>query len=251
MDLIESNVETATGRGLEFGASAEHDRTPPLPAPEPADRLAAPAITASALVDVQDIGDRRVFLSTVSPSRRDWLLATTIAFFSLLAFVAVAPFAKVQLPVVPAFVPAYESALLICDLITAILLFGQFTILRSRALLVVAGGYLFSALMAIPHALTFPGVFAPTGLLGAGTQTTSWLYISWHIIFPLIVITYAILKQGQGVIAASLSGRAAVISAALVVVCAVAGLTLVAILEEPTLPPILTGSTTPRRPSSA
>ena len=31
--------------------------------------------------------------------------------------------------------------------------------------------------MAIVHALTVPGLFAPAGLLGAGPQTTAWL--SW------------------------------------------------------------------------
>jgi len=201
---------------------------------------AEPRSIISARAEVQDIGNQRVFLSTVAPSRRDWLLAATIALLSLLAFVAIAPFAKVQLPVVPAFIPAYESALLINDLITAILLFGQFGILRSRALLVLAGGYLFSGLMAVPHALTFPGVFAPQGLLGAGTQTTAWIYISWHNLFPLVVIAYALLKQGQRVIAAE-SARAAIIGTALAAVCAVTGLTLAAILAEPVLPPIMSG----------
>jgi len=59
------------------------------------------------------------------------------------------------------------------DLITAILLFGQFGILRSRALLVLASGYLLTAFMAVAHALTFPGLFSPTGLLGAGPQSTA------------------------------------------------------------------------------
>lgn len=60
--------------------------------------------------------------------------------------------------------------------------------MRSRALLVLAAGYLFSALMAIAHALSFPGLFAPGGLLGAGGQTTAWLYFLWHGGFPLFVI---------------------------------------------------------------
>ena len=190
---------------------------PPSPAPKAEGRRAEPEDVDSPSVDLEDIDENRVFLSTVSPSRRDWSLATTIALSSLLAFVAVAPFAKVQLPVVPAFIPAYELMLLINDLITAILLFGQFGILRSRALLVLASGYLFSALMAVPHALTFPGVFAPQGLLGAGPQTTAWLYISWHVILPLVVIAYALLNQSHGVAAAKLSARATIISTVLAV----------------------------------
>jgi len=68
---------------------------------------------------------------------------------------------------VPAFIPSYESALVINDLITAVLLFGQFTKLRSPAICALASGYLFTALMAVSHALTFPGLYASGGLLGA------------------------------------------------------------------------------------
>jgi len=74
-------------------------------------------------------------------------------------------------------VPIYQSALTINDLITAVLLYAQFAILRSRALLVLASGYLFTAVFAAVHMLTFPGLFSPTGLLGAGPQTTAWLYM--------------------------------------------------------------------------
>ena len=52
--------------------------------------------------------------------------------------------------------------------------------------------------MIVPHALTFPGLFAPTGLLGAGPQTTAWLYMVWHGGFPLLVISYALLKGVEG-----------------------------------------------------
>jgi hypothetical protein len=65
-----------------------------------------------------------------------------------------------------------------------VLLLGQFGFLRSRAMLVLACGYLFTALAATAHMLTFPGLFAPGGLLGAGPQSTAWLYMFWHGGFP-------------------------------------------------------------------
>jgi signal transduction histidine kinase len=43
--------------------------------------------------------------------------------------------------------------------------------------------------------LTFPGVFTPTGLLGAGLQSTSWLYTLWHAGFAMFVIAYALLRD--------------------------------------------------------
>src|SRR5712671_2860217 len=58
-------------------------------------------------------------------------------------------------------------------------------------------GYLFSALMLIPWMLTFPGVFTPGGLLGAGLQSTTWIYILWHAGFPMFVIAYALLKDAD------------------------------------------------------
>src|SRR5260221_4177769 len=136
----------------------------------------------------------RVFLSTLPAERGERRLALAVVITSVAVFLAAAPFAKLPLAQVPAFIPIYESALVINDLITAILLFGQFGILRSRALLVLASGYLLTAFMAVAHALTFPGLFSPTGLLGAGPQSTAWLYMFLHGGFPLLVIAYALLK---------------------------------------------------------
>ena len=108
------------------------------------------------------------------------------------------PFAGTPLAQIPGFVGSYQSALAINDLVTAILLFSQFAVLRSWALVLLACGYLFTAAAAIAHALTFPGLFAPTGLFHAGPQTTVWLYMIWHGGFPLFVLGYALLRNDGG-----------------------------------------------------
>jgi signal transduction histidine kinase len=116
----------------------------------------------------------------------------------LVAFFIIAwPLSTVRLARVTAFVPIYATAMLVNDSITAVLLFAQFSILRSRALLVMSSGYLFTAFILVPWLLTFPGVFAPSGLLGAGLQSTNWLYILWHVGFPTFVIAYALLKDAD------------------------------------------------------
>ena len=135
--------------------------------------------------------DRTVFLSTLPASRGERRRAWTVALVSIALFVLAAPFARIKLPEVWAFIPSYQSALLVNDLVTAVLLFAQVIILRSPALLLLAAGYEFCALMAVPHALSFPRLFAPGGLIGAGPQTTAWLYMIWHTGFPLAVIGYA------------------------------------------------------------
>jgi len=134
--------------------------------------------------------ERSVFLSDQAASRNERRFAAAVIACSTLIFLGLAPFAKLPLTPVPAFIPIYQSALLINDLITVVFLLGQSEFSRGKALIVLAGGYLFTALMSSAHALTFPGLFAPAGLLGAGLQTTAWLYVLWHGGFPLFVLGY-------------------------------------------------------------
>ena len=91
--------------------------------------------------------------------------------------------------------PTLAAALFVSDCVTAALLFAQFLILRQWALLVIASGYLFNGLIVVAHALTFPGAFTPTGVLGSGLQSAVWLYWFWHSGLPLAIIGYALLKD--------------------------------------------------------
>ncbi len=142
--------------------------------------------------------EQHFILSNLSPSLAQKRLALGIVLVLVVAFIITAgPLATVQLARIDAFVPAYAIAMLVIDSITAVLLYAQFSILRSRALLAISSGYLFTALMLIPWMLTFPGVFTPSGLLGAGLQSTVWLYILWHAGFPAFVIAYALLKDAD------------------------------------------------------
>jgi two-component system, sensor histidine kinase and response regulator len=134
-------------------------------------------------------------LATILPSdgqRR----AVRIFMLALLASVPITwPFATIKLAAIPAFVPTLEAILLINYGVTAVLLFGQFSILRQQALLVIACGYLFSGLMAFAHALAFPGAFSPTGLNGAGLQSAILIYDFWHDGLPIAAIAYVLLKD--------------------------------------------------------
>lgn len=140
-------------------------------------------------------GEASGFELNTPPGRRVVRTARAVALLSLLVFVCLVPFARVPLMQMPAFVPIYESALVLNDLFTAGLLLGQVVITRSRPLLVLACGYLFTAALTVGHMLTFPGLFAPTGLLGAGQQSTAWIYMFWHAGFPLSVLAYAFLRD--------------------------------------------------------
>jgi PAS domain S-box-containing protein len=188
-------------------------------------------------------GERPVFLSTAPAEPADRRLAAVVLILSFLIFVSLAPFAKQPLPHVWAFIPIYESAVAISDFVTAVIFFIQFKILRSRALLALASGYLFTALTVIPHLLTFPEVFSPTGLLGAGPQSTAWLYIFWHGGFPLAVVAYALLKDRNETTGGSGKSprRALLVSFAAVIVAAV-GVTVLATAGQDLLPAVMVGN---------
>jgi PAS domain S-box-containing protein len=147
---------------------------------------------------VQADDDQSIFLSTKPATRLEHAAAFIVVGISAILFLCVLPFAGTPLPHIPSFVASYQSALAVNDLITATLLFSQFRILRTWALLLLGSGYLFTAAAALAHALTFPGLFAPSGLFHAGPQTTVWLYMVWHGVFPLVVLSYAMLKREHG-----------------------------------------------------
>ena len=106
-------------------------------------------------------------VSSLPPSHAQRRFALGVVLVLIAAFVVTAgPLSSVQLARIDAFIPMYAAAMFVSDWITAVLLFAQFAILRSHALLAISSGYLFTALILIPWVLTSPGLFAPGGLLG-------------------------------------------------------------------------------------
>ncbi|WP_235983383.1 PAS domain S-box protein [Bradyrhizobium australiense] len=184
--------------------------------------------------------ERNIFLSTMKATRSDRMSALAVVGVSAVLFACAVPFAGVPLAPVPAFVASYQSALAVNDLITAVLLFSQFAILRSRGLLLLASGYLFTAMAAIVHAVTFPGLFAPGGLLGAGTQTTVWLYMVWHGVFPLLVLGYALLKATDNDKVRGSAG-AAVVTSIVMVSAVMAAFAWLVTAQHDRLPILLSG----------
>ncbi len=183
--------------------------------------------------------DRNIFLSTLPASKADRRLALTVVGISVVLFVLAVPYAGVPLTPVPAFVASYQSALAVNDIITAVLLYSQFGALRTRALLLLASGYLFTAAAASVHALSFPGLFAPEGLLGGGSQTTVWLYMIWHGVFPLLVLGYALSKDRDGGPRVRQSTGKAILSSVAAVVIAMAAFSWLVSERYDALPALL------------
>ena len=194
--------------------------------------------------------EHQLLLATLTPSKGQIRLALGVVLVIAASTVFTLIFANIQLPRADAFIPALQTAIVFNDLITAALLFAQFAIMRSRALLVLANGFLFTALIVVPHLLTFPGAFTPTGLLGAGLQTTAWLYFFWHAGSPLTVIGYALLKDTEKSKAPPRFSAKAVIIFGIVLMFSVAcGLTYVAVEADELLPRLMASTIEANKPN--
>jgi Membrane-associated sensor, integral membrane domain len=143
--------------------------------------------------DVTIQADGLFVSSNMPPSQTEKRLACVFALGLVAIFFIVSHFADNRPHPIPGFILAFSAAMFVCDIIAAILLFAQFAVLRSLALLVIANGYVLTAFILVPYTMTFPGVFGPGPLVG-GLQSTAFLYIVWHTGFLLFVTGYALLK---------------------------------------------------------
>src|SRR5262249_27793039 len=157
----------------------------------------APCTRFGSETNVAEASDNRaISLAFLAPTAAQRRFALIVVVLQFVACAVVAPF-PAHVPRIDSFVPVILAIVFVAYLVTAVLLFGQSAITASRAILVLANGYLFSALIVVPHALTFPGAFAPQGLLGAGVQTSGWLNVIWHFGFLVAVAGYACLKDAK------------------------------------------------------
>ncbi len=128
----------------------------------------------------------------------------------------------------------------VVDLVTAALLFGQYSIQPQRALLALASGYLFSGSFAFLQTLAFPGGYAPAGLIGDGPNSPAWIYVLWHTTFPAAILVYAFSKDATG---AARPGRPVMTAIAITIACVlavIAGLTWIVTAKTEYLPSFYT-----------
>jgi signal transduction histidine kinase len=141
------------------------------------------------------ISEAPFLLLDQAPRARHRRLACVIVGGLIVGLIAALPLAGTALHGTDDLVPAYAAIILIVDVVTATLLLAQFAVHGAPALLALAIGYLASGLTVIPWALTFPGVFSPTGLLGAGLQTTALIAAVRRLLFPVALLAYAWIRH--------------------------------------------------------
>ena len=172
----------------------------------------------------------------------DRRVATAVAVVSAVVFAAVVPMVGQKLPEHAAFIPAFESAVAINDVVAAALLLGQFREARRPSLLLLMASFIFTACIVMAHLLSFPGLAGPGSLFG-GPQTTAWLWVAWHVTPPIVVTGYALMVGGRHdpALPPTAARRAAML--AIVLPClATAACILVATNDDGFLPPLVVGS---------
>ena len=181
-----------------------------------------------------------LWLVDLRPTSRQRRSAFAVAALAAVGFATAAPCAERPMAALNALFPALDALVFVTDLVTAVLLFGQYAISRSRALLALATGYLFTAFIVVPHALTIAGAFTPTGLLGANIQTGSWLFIFWHIGYAAGLLAYAAFREDARPTTTSETSALPPIAWSLAgVVALVLGLTWLSTAGAGLLPPII------------
>jgi signal transduction histidine kinase len=167
-----------------------------------------------------DPQDFPLVIATMQPTKRQNAIAIGAIIVSIVAVAALAPFARIQLGRVDAFIPVLQTVVSVADLVTASLLFAQYSIQPRRSLLALASGYIFSGCFAFLQTLAFPGGYAPAGLIGDGPNTPAWFYVLWHTTFPAAILAYALLTGTDST--ADRPGRPAMTAIAATIVCVLA-----------------------------
>lgn len=134
-----------------------------------------------------------VALMPYTPRHQAMAIGVVAVMLSVSAVLA--PFVNLQIGRVDSFLPVVQTVMCAADLLTATLLFAQYSVQRNRALLAVGSGYIFAGSFAFLQTLSFPGSYAPNGLIGDVYNTPAWFFVLWYTTFPLSILAYALLKD--------------------------------------------------------
>ena len=115
--------------------------------------------------------------------------------FVALAILSVLP--DVRLRQINAFIPMVDAIMFLGDLITATLLYAQASVFRSRALTVLASGYIFDCTDAHRARAHVSRRLCPGRIAGRRINTTAWIANFWRAAPPIAIILYVLLKRTE------------------------------------------------------
>ena len=129
--------------------------------------------------------------ATRAASRKQRQTAFRICTILVLITLALLPIAQTQWAKIPAFLPMYQTAVIVTYLITAYLMYGHYSSTKAEALLHLSAGCLYTTGILVLQFLSFPGAFVADRPLIGGSQTTIWLWFFWHAGPAVGILLYA------------------------------------------------------------
>jgi diguanylate cyclase (GGDEF)-like protein len=131
------------------------------------------------------------------------------------------PFARLPLPVIPGYMTAFATAMIVINGLLAIMLFSRGAIERRGDATALAAAYLFVAVIFLPLLASFPGGVIDGSMIGTPVSAV-WLWSLWHAGFGLAIIRYAHVAGRREQRPASVPRAVIVVLAAVVAASAVA-----------------------------
>ena len=181
----------------------------------------------------------------LAPARWVYALAAAFVVALLVAWLAVFPARDVRVGVGMPFLVTYACIVAIFDLLTGLLLLGQFLIGHRRSGLILHLSYMFAALMVVPYAACFPGVVAADGAFGSAHSTSLWLWTFWHGGVALLAILYVVALRLEGPAPRAVppgAVRREILAAAAFLVLIVGFLVYIALTQTAHLPDVIRGT---------
>ena len=166
-----------------------------------------------------------------SADRQTIRLGVGLLLLIVLVAFCVMVFGNVQLTAYPQFSIFYATVILVLDAVTSIVLFEYFRFRRRRAYVILAGAYLFKTLAMLPFLLTFPGGLLEHAPVTGGPQSAIWVWIFWHILFPLVVLAAVLTHRRRSDSVLPLGRLGPTHALAVVVAIALAGAVLIAVTQ--------------------
>jgi signal transduction histidine kinase/CheY-like chemotaxis protein len=140
-----------------------------------------------------DLSDTYTLIAAAPIAAQRRAVAIAIALFAV--WCGLLPFARLPWPHIAQLVPMTDGM----GALVALVATGSLTVAlrrsRLRAVVVLAGGYLVTALLAVPRALTVPDPFTQGGLPGAALQQSAWLDLFRQAALPVCAIGYVFAKR--------------------------------------------------------
>jgi two-component sensor histidine kinase len=193
--------------------------------------------------------DLATAIAAIPANARQRKIALRVLIVLVIVAVVNAPFALIHLGAAHSFLPVIEGVMSTVNLLTAIFLFVQYWLYPQRALLALAGGFVFSGLFALLHTFAFPAAHHSTVLFGDTFNSPTWLFIFWQTTFALAIIVYALSKDASEPVSRSSRSIFEVGVTIACVLMVTAALAWVAIAGFGYLPPLHQGEI-PRTPFS-